>query len=85
MKFLGFSRLIPAIAAMFTGRNRQQAASPASDIRFSVQISNSGGWNPAEHAMTFPKPTPCGEYHPVKNQRKQRKALRRRLAAGFNG
>ena len=80
MKFQGFSRIIPAIAAMF-GRAaiedaKQATSSPVKDFK----ISTSGGHNRVFTPPSFH--TPSGNYVAQRNQKKRRKNERRAAAAG---
>jgi hypothetical protein len=80
MKFQGFSRIIPAIAAMLSRGSvkdaKQAVSSPVKDFK----ISSSGGYNTV---FTPPKiHTSVDSYIAKRNQKKRRKNARRAAAAG---
>lgn len=84
MKFRGFSRLIPAITALFGRAGIEQAKAEVSAPVQNFKISSSGGLNFIGSGLPLPPPlrTTVDNYHPIRNQRKRRKAQRRAWAAG---
>lgn len=83
MKFLRFSRILPALAALVGRSSVEEAKQAVAGPVASLKISNSGGHNVAS-SLPLPPPlkTTADNYHPIRNQRKRRKANRRAWAAG---
>lgn len=83
MKFLKFSRIIPALAAMFGRAAVEDAKQATSSPVASFKISAGGGHNINMALPPLIKThTPNGDYYAPRFQKKRRKNARRAWAAG---
>lgn len=83
MKFQSFSRVLPAIAALFT-RQRTVPIVPSGSPSNPLSYRITGADVPSPISLLPSAPVSDVKwFHRTKNQRKERKAVRRRIAAGF--